>query len=100
MEGQEALVWGHTIEGLLRVGNGREIGAWTKRLLEAGVDVAKPVQRVYTKEQWVKLISLTAEELFDGTPEQRFEQLGKAFIEAYAQTFMGRGVAAVLKVIG
>lgn len=97
---EEALVWGHTVEGLVRCGKPRATPKWAERLRVAGLDVNQKVKPAYTRHQWREFIFISAEELFEGPLESRLEQLGAAFIDEYAQTFLGRAVAAVVKVIG
>ena len=96
----EALVWGHTVEGLVRCGKPRATPLWHKRIRAAGLDLEKPLATAYTREQWREFIFISAEELFEGAMESRLEQLGLAFIDEYAKTFLGRAVATVLSVIG
>jgi uncharacterized protein (TIGR02265 family) len=98
-EQSEPLVWGHTVEGLVRTGKPRATPRWHERIRAAGLDVEKPLA-VYTQAQWKNFVFISAEELFEGTTESRLEQLGRAFIEEYAKTFLGRAVATVLRVIG
>lgn len=97
---KEALVWAHTVEGLVRCGKHRATPRWRERLRAAGLDVEKKLAAFYTREQWRQFIVISAEELFEGTPEQRLELLGGAFIDEYALTFLGRAVAALVKLIG
>jgi len=96
----QQLVWKHTVEGLVRMGKPRATPRWKQRLKDAGLDVEAPVAAVYTRDQWRSFIFISAEELFEGEPDARFHAMGHAFIEEYAQTFLGRAVAAVLKIIG
>jgi uncharacterized protein (TIGR02265 family) len=97
---EEALVWGHTVEGLVRTGKPRATPKWATRLRAAGLEVDKPVAPAYTRDQWRQFIFISAEELFEGTIEERLDQLGSTFIDEYAKTFLGRAVAAVIGVIG
>ncbi len=97
---EEPLVWGHTVEGLVRCVRPRATPRWVEKMRAHGLDVEKPLATAYTKEQWRHFIFTSAEELFEGTMESRLEQLGADLMTAYAQTFLGRAVAAVLKIIG
>ena len=97
---QEALVWVHTVEGLLRACQSRATPRWRDRLRAVGLDVEKPLSPAYTREQWREIITISSQELFEGTPEARFEQLGAAFIDQYAQTFIGRALAKLMGIIG
>jgi uncharacterized protein (TIGR02265 family) len=97
----DALVWRHTIEGLVRVGLARGEGtAWRARMKAIGLDVDAPLATAYPRDKWRDFIFASAEILFQGTEDRRFEQLGSAFIEEYAQTFLGRAVASVVRLIG
>lgn len=97
---EEPLVWGHTVEGLVRCVKSRATPRWIEKMRVHGLDLHKPLATAYTREQWRHFIFTSAEELFEGTMESRLEQLGDLLIQAYAQTFLGRAVAAVLKIIG
>jgi uncharacterized protein (TIGR02265 family) len=97
---EEALVWVHTVEGLLRACQPHATPRWRERLRGAGLDLEKPLAPACTREQWREIITISSQELFEGTPEERFEQLGAAFIDQYAQTFIGRALATMMKIIG
>ena len=97
---EEPLVWGHTVEGLVRCAKPRATPRWIEKMRAHGLDVDKPLATAYTREQWRRFIFTSAEELFEGPVESRLEQLGRDLINAYAQTFLGRAVAAVLRIIG
>ena len=96
----EKLVWGHTVEGLVRCGKPRATSKWVERLRSAGLDIEKPVAAVYTRDQWSSFLKISAEELFEGPMELRLEELGNSFIDEYAKTFLGSAVATVIRVIG
>jgi uncharacterized protein (TIGR02265 family) len=55
--------------------------AWRKRLREQGLDVDAPLADTYTREQWRSFIFITAEELFEGTRDERLARFGAAFID-------------------
>ncbi len=97
---EEALVWGHTVEGLVRCGKARATPAWASRLRAAGLEVDKAVAPAYTRDQWRSFLMISAEELFEGTMEERLELLGSSFIDEYAKTILGRAVSTVMSVIG
>jgi uncharacterized protein (TIGR02265 family) len=97
---EDKLVWGHTVEGLIRCGKPRSTPKWVERMRGAGLDLEKPVAAVYTRDQWSQFLKITADELFEGPMELRLEEMGSAFIDEYAKTFLGRAVAAVISVIG
>lgn len=98
--GAEGLVWGHTVEGLVRAGRPRATPRWRERLRARGLDVEGPLAPTYTREQWRDFISISAEELFEGTREERLHAFGVAFIDEYAKTFVGRAAAALIRVAG
>lgn len=98
--GGDALVWGHTVEGLVRAGRPRATPRWKERLRERGLEIDAPLADTYTREQWRDFISISAEELFEGTREERLHRFGVAFIDEYAKTFVGRAAAAIIRVAG
>ncbi|MFT3707406.1 MAG: DUF2378 family protein [Archangium sp.] len=97
----DALVWRHTVEGLIRVGLARGEGTeWKSRMKALGLDVEKPLATAYPRDKWKDFIHGSAQVLFQGSEDEQLERLGSAFIEEYAQTFLGRAVASVVKLIG
>lgn len=97
---EDKLVWGHTVEGLVRCCKPRSTPRWLERIRGAGLDPEKQVAAVYTRDQWRSFLEISAEELFEGPMEVRLENLGNSFIDEYAKTFLGSAVATVIRVIG
>ncbi len=98
--GKEALVWGHTVQGLVRAGLPRSTPRWRERLRACGLDLDAPLAETYTRDQWREFISISAEELFEGTRDERLYRFGEAFIDEYAKTFIGLAASALLRAVG
>ncbi len=71
------------------------------RLKTAGFDVAATLLPAYTFEVWMKCLVIAAEELWPALPrEKALFKLGEAFIEGYRETFLGRAVLGLIRVLG
>lgn len=95
------VVFEQTMEGLLRAIRPRLTPACKARLEQAGLDVDSSLLPAYAFEVWMKCLLVSAEELWPGEPRERaMFHLGEAFIEGYRETFLGRAVLGVIRVIG
>ena len=96
----EWFVYEHTVEGLFhRALRTRLTPAIQGRLKALGIDVNARARSV-PHEQWKKAIHLAASELFEGSPDERFRQLGRTVMLRHDETVMGKAVIAVMKLMG
>ena len=97
----QQVVFEQTVEGLLRAIRPRMTPKCKARLLEAGLDVDSALLPAYPFETWMRLLLVSAEEIWPGeSRELAMFHLGEAFIEGYRETFLGRAVLGVIRVIG
>lgn len=98
----DLLVFAQTLEGLyVRALGGRINRATIARLREIGVDLERPLSPAYTFDVWMKSLALVGAAVFpDKSPEEGRFQLGKAFIEGFRQTTIGRALLRFLRLIG
>jgi uncharacterized protein (TIGR02265 family) len=97
----EQVVFEQTVEGLLRAIRPRLTPSCQVRLKAAGLDVDAKLLPAYAFDVWMKCLLVSAEELWPHEPrEQALFRVGEAFIEGYRETFMGRAVLGVIRVIG
>jgi uncharacterized protein (TIGR02265 family) len=98
----EHVVFGHTVEALLKVLRARQDeGPLRQRLKAVGVDLDLPLEPAYPYAQWQQLLRLASEELFPGLPAAEAHwRLGERFIQSYFETNMGRALQGVLKLLG
>ena len=96
----EWFVYEHTVEGLFHKAlHARLTPALQARLKELGIDV-KGKPRSVPHAQWKQAIHLAATELFEGSTDERFRQLGRTVMLRHDETVMGKAVIAVMKLMG
>jgi uncharacterized protein (TIGR02265 family) len=98
----DRVVFRQALEGLLKiVPEGRMDAALRHEMLRAGVDLARPLQTAYPMSTWVRFSEVLAAALFPGASiTAAHRQLGRRFVEGYFQTFIGKALLPMLKLIG
>jgi uncharacterized protein (TIGR02265 family) len=97
----QRLVFSQTFEGLQRALGDRLTGQVSAQFRALGVDFAKELEPAYELEVWVKAAHHAAEVLHPELPEaEQLYRFGRAFIDGYARTLMGKAMLATLKLIG
>lgn len=92
-------VFEHTVEALFfKALASRITPSLAARLKELGIDVRGKPRNVAHKP-WVQALKL-ASELFEGTEDERFRQLGHAVLLRHEETLTGRALIAVLRMLG
>lgn len=93
-------VYEHTVEGLFfKALHGRIKPPLEERLKALGIDL-KGKPKSVPHAQWVQALHLAATELFEGTVDQRFRQLGNAVMLRHEDTVMGKAVITVMRLMG
>jgi uncharacterized protein (TIGR02265 family) len=66
-----------------------------------GIDLSKPLLPAYSVETYAQLIDFIIQQRFPQLPpeEANFE-LGRAFIQAYTQTLLGRALKGLMRTLG
>lgn len=101
MTPNEPMVFSQAVEGLLRaLGNRLDEGA-KDHLRDLGLDVRARLDPAYALSVWTQVMRYGSALVAPGRPpdEQMFE-LGRRFIEGYAETIVGRAMLMALKVLG
>lgn len=71
------------------------------RLKAAGLDLDAKLLPAYPFEVWMECLRITAEEVFPGrSMDEAMFKIGEAFIEGYKETFLGRAVLSMIRVLG
>jgi len=95
----EWFVYDHTVDGLffkaLRARITADVAAKLKPL---GIDLAGKPKSV-PHAQWKQALVLAAG-LFEGTPDERFRALGRAVLQRYEETLMGKPVVGLMRLLG
>src|SRR3954468_20997363 len=98
---EERVVFGQSVEALWKScgpSPGREV---IQAFLESGFDVRKKLSVAYPADQYAALMARLAEaRLPQAAPDERFLLLGRAFMQGYQQTLMGRALMKLLSVLG
>lgn len=98
----QRVVFKHTIEGFFfQALRGKVTERIKQRVLaEAKLDLNR-IEPAVPLTTWNKSFEICAEELFAGEPaEVALERMGRMMTHGYFETFLGRAVAGVLRVIG
>lgn len=98
----DRVVFRHALEGLLKVVPEERLDAELRvQLLAVGVDLDKPLQGQYPLETWVKFSGVLAQALYPNIPTgEAHRLLGRRLAEGYFQTFIGKALLPMLKLIG
>ena len=98
----EWVVFEQTIEGLFVRGlHGRISDRCRQRLKEAGLDLSRRLLPAYPFATWMGCLAIAGEEVFAGSAvDQAQFQLGELMIDGYKETFLGRAVLGMIRVLG
>jgi uncharacterized protein (TIGR02265 family) len=96
----EWFVYEHTVEGLFFKALRERINpSMQARLKPLGIDLdGKPKSVAYV--HWKQALTLAATELFEGTEDERFRKLGRAVLQRYEETLMGKTVVGLMRLMG
>lgn len=94
-------MFGQSVEALWKSCGPSPGPAIVKAFTDSGIDITKKLAVAYSAEQYAALMARLAEARFpEAGPDERFLLLGRAFIEGYQQTMIGRALLRLLSVIG
>ncbi len=98
----EPLDFAHVFEGLfLRGLRGQLDAELMRRVKEKGVDLSKPLEPAYPAHVLVDCLTVAAQTLYPNqTLERGINTLGHVFFRSYVDTFMGRAMLSVLRMVG
>jgi uncharacterized protein (TIGR02265 family) len=95
------VVFNTCVEGLFVRGLGTRMTVRCReRLREAGLDLDR-LEPTYPLARWKEFVHIAARELYPGlTHDEACWKLGEHFMEGFLQTFIGRTIIRVLRVLG
>ena len=98
----EQVVFEQTIEGLFVRGLHNKISPRCRtRLKEAGLDLDRKLLPAYPFTTWMGCLKIAGEEVFAAAPPQEAQfRLGELMIDGYKETFLGRAVLGMIRVLG
>ena len=101
MTPNEPIVFSQTVDGLLRALGTRLDDDAKDHLRDLGLNVRARLDPAYTLAVWTPVMRYASTLVAPGRPppEQMFE-LGRRFIEGYAETIVGRAMLTALNVLG
>jgi uncharacterized protein (TIGR02265 family) len=98
---KQKLIFGSSIEALLKAAQGSIKPETEKRLGELRMNFKKPVDPAYPAEHWASAVRLIAADLFPGdSAEEQHKKLGGKTVRQFADTFMGKAMFSAAKVMG
>lgn len=98
----EQVVFEQAMEGLfLRALHNRVSPRCRVRLKEAGLDLDRKLLPAYPFTTWMACLKVAGEEVFSSAPEKEAQfRLGELMIDGYKETFLGRAVLGLARVLG
>ena len=98
----EDLVFAHTVEGMyFKALRSHLTPSLKARLRQTGIDLDQKLQIGYPREAWGACLRVTAQELNPTlTPQEAHRRLGELFFEGYTDTFLGKAMLGILRVVG
>ncbi|MFZ5442560.1 MAG: DUF2378 family protein [Myxococcota bacterium] len=97
----EKLIFSQTIEGLLRSVSGRLTPELMAGMKARGIDPSAPLLPAYPVRVFIDVVSWLATELHPGRPlDDAVCQVGRAFMDSYGETMVGRAMLAMIRLIG
>ncbi len=98
----QQVVFEQTIEGLFLRALGRRLTpSLIARLRTVGLDLEKKLLPAYSFTTWMMALRVAAEELYPGhSLDDALFKVGELMITGYQETFMGRAVLGMIRVIG
>lgn len=97
----ERLIFAQTFEGLREALGSRLTPATLAAVKALGVDFSAPFRPAYPKDTFVAVVERLAQDLYPSLGlEAGVAAIGRAFMEGYGHTMVGRAMLAMLRLIG
>ncbi len=97
---REWFVYEHTVEALFFKALHARVGPGLKdKLKPLGIDLDGKPKNV-PQPEWVLALRLAADELFTGPLDERYRSLGRAVLQRFEDTLMGKAIMSVMRVMG
>ncbi len=99
---QERFMYGSSVEALFDKALRRRMTEPCRvALQQAGLDLGQRFAPMYTAAQYERFVRIAREQLFSELADaQAYEAMGRAFLDGYWETILGRAVRGVLKLLG
>jgi uncharacterized protein (TIGR02265 family) len=96
----DPVIFASSVEALLRALGPQATAPVLARFRALGVDLERP-DPAYPYELWLQCLRLTMDVRWPGAPfDEATYRLGRAIFESYGETFMGRALLPLLKLLG
>jgi uncharacterized protein (TIGR02265 family) len=97
----ERLIFGSSVEALLKAGVGRLSSASTAKLRQLGMGAERKLAPAYPAEDWAEAVRLIGSELFPtDAPEVQHNKLARLTVKQFSETVMGKAIFAAARVFG
>ena len=97
----EKLIFSSSIDALLKVSSGRIKPQTQAQLTALRFGPPHKLEPAYPADDWAKAVKLIGADLFPGMPgDAQHQQLGKATVMQFAETFLGQAMFGAARVIG
>lgn len=98
---ESPMVFSQAVEGLLRAIGSRLDDGSRAHLAELGLDVRGRLEPGYSLAVWTNVMRYGASLVAPSSPpSQQMFELGRRFIDGYAETIVGKAMLTALKVLG
>ena len=100
--GQREVVFDHSIDGLFqRSLRNKMTQHCRERLRQAGLDLSTKLKPMYPRLQFYEFLEIARQEIYPGrSRDEGLFQLGYGLLGGYEETFLGKAVLAVVKLLG
>lgn len=96
----QPVVFGHSVEGLLRVLQSRMTTRCAERLLAAGLDPQRLLPG-YEAERFYRFLEIIADELFPGVARaEALRSIGRLQVDGFLTTVLGRAAFELFRIVG
>jgi uncharacterized protein (TIGR02265 family) len=99
---EPAQIYTQSIEGLFLNAYGSRLTPQIKQSVKAaGIDLDAPLKPSYPPETYYAAVEALRRALFPSEGDQEaYKQMGRAFVAGFFQTFVGKVIAGMLRVVG
>lgn len=98
----EPVVFDSAIEGLFVRGLAGKVTPQLKQKLRAeGLDLDQKLKAQYPREVWIRVMDVTARELYPGVPaEEAYRRMGDIAVAGIGNTLIGKAIVSMARMLG
>lgn len=97
----QKLIFGTSVEPLLKVSDGKLTEGSRKKLQAMRIGPPHKVEPAYPAEHWANAVRIISGELFPSLqPDDQHRALGKLTVTQFAEGFLGKAMFAAAKILG